>query len=165
VIHISRASGIRTGIALGHCQSKLSSVKLAQKSSPFNSIRLLTYNPGYTFKRYYVAGKKASASGDMLIPSQPSVRAGIKYSVRARRAALPSNIRISPKLSIYAGKQEYSIPCADLCEAEQQWLDKEFSDLLGLSLQRLDPTDADLALTLRKEREKNLADSDSFFLM
>ncbi|MEM8502868.1 MAG: serine/threonine-protein kinase [Cyanobacteria bacterium P01_D01_bin.1] len=134
VIYISRTFGIRAGTARGHRQSKLSSAKLARKHSLFDSIRLLTYSPGYTFTRYYD---------------------------RKARTASPTSIRILPKLSIHTGNQEYSIQCKDLCEAEQHWLDTELNDFLGLSLQRLDPIDADTVSASRKTRlERQIEESE-----
>lgn len=137
LISISRTLGIRMGTTKGQSLSH-SSVKWSNTISPFQSIRLLTYNPGYAFERYY--NKK-------------------------ERTSVPTSIVIPPKLSIHAGKHEYSIQCSELSEAEQHWLDKELNDFLGLSLQKLNPTDANRASALRKTRRENLTNSDSFFLM
>ncbi|EDX86714.1 protein kinase domain [Synechococcus sp. PCC 7335] len=113
VISISRASGICVGTARGHHHSQLSDIKPICVPSPFSSIKLLTYNPGYTFTHYYNK-KKLTVS--------------------------PSHIHLPPKLSIHAEKQEYSIEGKSLSKAEQLWIDKELDSFLGLPLQRIHPT-------------------------
>ncbi|MBE9061039.1 serine/threonine-protein kinase [cf. Phormidesmis sp. LEGE 11477] len=113
VIFISRTSGVCAGTARGHRHSQLSDIKPTRIASPFNSIKLLTYNPGYTFTHYYDKKKLTVSS---------------------------SSIRLPPKLSIHAKKQEYSIEGKSLSEAEQLWIGRELNSFLGLSLQRINPT-------------------------
>lgn len=138
LISINRTLGIRMGTIKGYSLHH-SSTKWTDIISPFQSIHLVTYNPGYTFERYYKTGKRTST---------------------------PSSIRIPPKLSVYAGKQEYSIQCSALSEAEQHWLDREFNDFLGLSLHKIAPIDTDQASGVRTTVNRTiLEDSDSFSIM
>jgi serine/threonine protein kinase len=48
-------------------------------------------------------------------------------------------VKTSPNLSIYMGKDEYSIADNNLSEVELQWLGKELSDFLDLELQIISP--------------------------
>lgn len=119
IISISRTLGVREGIARGFSPDEISSVNWTTTPSPFHNIRLLTYSSGCNF---YI------------------------HQQKGRSRSLSSSISIPAKLSIHAGKREYSIRCAALSEAEQLWVAEELRDFIGLPLQRLNPTMSETAI-------------------
>ena len=117
IISISRTEGIRAGTFRSKHPADRRSVKWKQPQSPYQSIGLLAYTPGHTFKRHYEQNKQTYADSGIALP---------------------------PKLSIHAGSHEYSLyPRRKLSEAEQRWLDAELSDFLGRSLQIIRPQERD----------------------
>jgi serine/threonine protein kinase len=101
-------------IKMGILQHKESTqVKWDRQSSLVKAINLLAYNPGYAFDRYLDETGKVIKRGE---------------------------VKIHPKLSIYAGHLEYQIGNFNLSQAELWWLGQELSDFLGLELQIIYPT-------------------------
>ena len=85
-------------------------IKLSEH--PRSQIEILVYNPGYTF--------------DQCLDTQGKLIKG-------------STITIPPKLYLYCGSCEYSLP-AHFSQAELWWLGQELSDFLNLELQVIYPT-------------------------
>jgi hypothetical protein len=79
-----------------------------KKSSYYQDINLLAYNPGYTVDQYLDATGKV-----------------ITRNI----------VAVDPELFIYANNAKYSIQNSKLSEAELWWLGKELSDFLELELQ------------------------------
>ncbi|MEM8777648.1 MAG: serine/threonine-protein kinase [Cyanobacteria bacterium P01_G01_bin.49] len=97
-----------TVIKVGNCYGKQTNIKWKPPFSCFENINFLAYSPGYTFNKYLdITGK--------------TIRGG--------------EVKIRPKLSIYAGHLEYSISSQKLSPAEFLWLGQELSDFLDLELQ------------------------------
>lgn len=91
-------------------RNEYKSVKLLQHSR--SQIEILAYNPGYTF--------------DKCLDTQGKLIKG-------------STITIPPKMYLYCGSFEYSLP-THFSHAELWWLDQELSDFLNLELQVIYPT-------------------------
>lgn len=84
------------------------------KSSAFEDIQHLIYNPGYTFDRYIDASNKTVRRGE---------------------------IKVAPKLSIYASNIEYRVGNEHaLTQPELWWLAQELSDFLDLEIKVVYPT-------------------------
>jgi serine/threonine protein kinase len=79
---------------------------------PRSQVEILVYNPGYTFD-------KCLDTSGILIQG--------------------GNITIPPKLYLYCGDFEYSLP-SHFSQAELWWVGKELSDFLNLELQVIYPT-------------------------
>ncbi|MGP1384137.1 MAG: serine/threonine protein kinase [Thainema sp.] len=84
------------------------------QSSAFEDIQHLIYNPGYTFDRYVDANGKTIRRGE---------------------------VKVAPKLSIYASDIEYKVgDKLSLTQPELWWLAQELSDFLDLEIKVIYPT-------------------------
>ena len=100
-------------IRVGTARKNALEIKKWQKISQIQYINLIAYNPGYEFDRYVDSNGKQQNRGKVTIP---------------------------PKLSIYAGRIEYSVGNHTLSQAEYWWLAQELSDFLGLEVKIIYPT-------------------------
>lgn len=110
IASIDLNGSIKTGI-LQHEESR--KVTWNKQTSLVKAINLLAYNPGYTFDRY-------------LDETGTIIKRG--------------EVKIQPKLSIYANHLEYQIGNLNLSQSELWWLGQELSDFLGIELQIIYPT-------------------------
>lgn len=116
LLSIHRTAGLRNGTAKAISPDHISKIHWRGKSAPFESISLLTYKAGYTFKHYTQTGKK-------LRKDRPW-------------------ITLPPRLSIHAGRTAYHLKQKLFTETELLWLSQELSDFLHLPIQRLNPREA-----------------------
>ncbi|MGD1898746.1 MAG: serine/threonine protein kinase [Phormidesmis sp.] len=115
LIAIDQQAGIQIAEARGSSPEQVRTSKRRKKqSAPFHSITLLTYTPGYKFKRSYQMG----------------------FTKKQR-----AGVSLSPKLSIHAGRKEFIVSEDKLSAADLLWIAKELSDFLNLPLQTISPTD------------------------
>lgn len=114
LLSIHRTAGLRNGTAKAISPDHISKIHWRGNSAPFESISLLTYNAGYTFKNYIQASTNQKKKHEITLP---------------------------PRLSIHAGRTAYHLK-QKFTEAELLWLSQELSDFLHLPIQTLHPREA-----------------------
>ncbi|EDX84003.1 protein kinase domain [Synechococcus sp. PCC 7335] len=107
IVEIDRKQGIRTGTQ----RKDRTAVEWDQRTSRYEALDLLAYNPGYKFNSY--------KEGD--------------NTVTQSKGGVP------PELSVHAGTLSYPIGHSRLSAAEFWWLGQELSDFLDLELQTIYP--------------------------